>query len=113
DATDKGFFKDKTHPKAGVIRDMISLSRNTCLDVGKTLYRYFPQHEELTDKVAVFATAYEKEKRKHNVVDYDDLLVLWGEMLEKSPEVADAYRRRFQHVLVDEYQDTNTLQARI
>ncbi len=113
DAADKGFFKDKTHPRPGVMRDMVSLSRNTCLDIGKTLYRYFPQHEEFTDKVALFATAYEKEKRRHNVVDYDDLLVLWGDLLEKAPEVADAYRRRFQHLLVDEYQDTNTLQARI
>jgi DNA helicase II / ATP-dependent DNA helicase PcrA len=113
DAVDKGFFKDKTHPRAGVLRDMISLARNTCLDIGKTLYRYFPQHEDLTDKVTTFAIAYEKEKRKHNVVDYDDLLVLWGEMLEKAPEIAEAYRRRFQHILVDEYQDTNSLQARV
>jgi DNA helicase-2/ATP-dependent DNA helicase PcrA len=113
DGAAKGFFKDKTHPKPRVIRDMISLARNTCLDVGPTLYRYFPQHEELTDKVAAFAGVYEKEKRKHNVVDYDDLLVLWGDLLEKSPEIAEAYRRRFQHLLVDEYQDTNTLQARI
>ena len=113
DALDKAFFKDKTHPRAGVLRDMISLSRNTCLDVGQTLYRYFPQHEDLGEKVANFATAYEKEKRKHNVVDYDDLLVFWGDVFTKAPEIAQAYQRRFQHVLVDEYQDTNTLQARI
>ena len=113
DGIDKGFFKDKTHPRAGVLRNMISLARNTCGSYAETLYRYFPQHEEFTERVAAFAAAYEKDKRKHNVVDYDDLLVLWGDLMEKAPDVAEHYRRRFRHTLVDEYQDTNVVQARI
>lgn len=113
DEADKGFFKDKTHPRPGVLRDIVSLSRNTCSSIAHTLQRYFPQHEELAGRVEVFAAAYERDKRKHNVVDYDDLLVLWLLLLEKAPEIAESYQRRFRHTLVDEYQDTNLLQARI
>jgi DNA helicase-2/ATP-dependent DNA helicase PcrA len=113
DEIDRGFFKDKTHPRASVLADMISLSRNTCAGVGSTLQRYFPQHAEFAERVETFAGVYEKQKRKHNVVDYDDLLVLWLALLEKEPAVAESYRRRFKHALVDEYQDTNVLQARI
>ncbi|MGH8019416.1 MAG: ATP-dependent helicase [Opitutaceae bacterium] len=113
DAIDRTFFKDKTHPRASVMRNMISLARNTRQSYDRTLYRYFPQHEELSEKIAVFGGAYEKTKRKHNVVDYDDLLVLWLELLAKAPELAEHYRRRFQHTLVDEYQDTNVLQSEI
>lgn len=58
---------------------------------------------------ATFA-AYRARKRAANVVDYDDLLLHWSALL-RAPEVAGAIRRRFDHVLVDEYQDTSPLQA--
>ena len=51
-------------------------------------------------------------KQKQNVVDYDDLLLFWAEMMGDS-EIAKAIGDRFDHVLVDEYQDTNRLQANI
>jgi DNA helicase-2/ATP-dependent DNA helicase PcrA len=113
DEIDRTFFKDKAHPRANVLGDMISMARNTRQSHERTLYRYFPQHEGLAEKVAIFAGAYEKTKRKHNVVDYDDLLVLWLELLAKAPELAEHYRLRFRHTLVDEYQDTNVLQSEI
>ena len=113
DGIDRTFFKDKSHPRASVIQNMVSLARNTRQSYDRTLYRYFPQHEEFAEKIAVFGDAYEKVKRKHNVVDYDDLLVLWLDLLTKAPELAEHYRRRFRHTLVDEYQDTNILQAEI
>jgi DNA helicase II / ATP-dependent DNA helicase PcrA len=51
--------------------------------------------------------------RELNAVDFDDLLVLPVEILRKHPEVRDRYRRRFRHVLVDEYQDTNRAQYQL
>ncbi|MFQ5691735.1 MAG: ATP-dependent helicase [Nitrospinota bacterium] len=48
-----------------------------------------------------------------NVLDFDDLLVLWLRLLDECPEVLKAYQERFRHVLVDEYQDTNHLQGRL
>ncbi|OIR08189.1 ATP-dependent DNA helicase PcrA [mine drainage metagenome] len=113
ETSDKGFFKDKTHPRPGPLFEMISLSRNTQADLFETVKRYFPQHEEIADRLPAFAKAYADRKRELNVMDYDDLLSNWLDLLEKSKEIADYFSHRFRHVLVDEYQDTNCLQSRI
>src|SRR5205823_5732124 len=55
---------------------------------------------------------YVKAKQAQNVLDYDDLLLYWATILEE-PDIARDVAARFDHVLVDEYQDTNHLQARI
>jgi DNA helicase-2/ATP-dependent DNA helicase PcrA len=56
--------------------------------------------------------AYVEAKQAQGVLDYDDLLLYWSQMMQV-PEVAALVARRFDHVLVDEYQDTNALQATI
>ncbi len=56
--------------------------------------------------------AYVEAKQKQNVLDYDDLLLYWAQMMAEGA-VAEDLSRRFDHVLVDEYQDTNRLQASI
>jgi DNA helicase II / ATP-dependent DNA helicase PcrA len=53
-----------------------------------------------------------KIKQRQNVLDYDDLLLYWAEMM-KVEEIAKEIGERFDHVLVDEYQDTNRLQSKI
>ncbi len=111
--TDKAFFKDKTHPRPGPLHEIISLSRNTRTSLPETLTRYFPQHEGLADRVPLFARKYAEKKKAAKVLDYDDLLEFWLDLLRKSPETAAYFQHRFRHVLVDEYQDTNLLQAEI
>ncbi|MEZ5275487.1 MAG: ATP-dependent helicase [Opitutaceae bacterium] len=113
ETVDRGFFKDKQHPRPGPLSNIISMSRNTCLDFVDTIHRYFPQHEGILDRLPAIARAYAKDKRKHQVTDYDDLLENWLILMETAPEIARIYRERFRHTLVDEYQDTNILQARI
>jgi DNA helicase-2/ATP-dependent DNA helicase PcrA len=54
-----------------------------------------------------------ERKRARNVMDYDDLLLNWKRLLLEKPEVANLYADQFEHILVDEYQDTNKLQAEI
>ena len=111
--SDRGFFKDKTHPRPGPLHEMISLSRNTRGSLPETITRFFPQHEELVERVGVFAGKYAEKKKAAKVLDYDDLLEFWLDLLQKSPETAAYFQHRFRHVLVDEYQDTNRLQAEI
>lgn len=111
--TDKGFFKNKEHPRPGVLFSMLSLARNTCTPLAETITRFYPQHEYLIEELAPFPAAYRARKLKQQVTDYDDLLEFWLEILKKAPHVADYYRRRFRHVLVDEYQDTNIIQSQI
>jgi len=111
--SDKLFFKDKTHPRPGPLHDIISLSRNTQKTTTETIQRYFPHHEDVIDRLPLFAQKYAARKRAANVLDYDDLLEFWLELLQKSPETAAYFQHRFRHVLVDEYQDTNLLQSQI
>ncbi|HWZ94177.1 MAG TPA: ATP-dependent helicase [Opitutaceae bacterium] len=110
---DKGFFKDKTHPRPGPLHSIISLARNTQLPLSEVLTRFFPQHDGLIDRVPDFAKKYDATKRTQNVVDYDDLLESWLELMRRAPDVASYLQNRFRHVLVDEYQDTNTLQSQL
>jgi DNA helicase II / ATP-dependent DNA helicase PcrA len=109
----KLFFKDKTNPKPGPLFNVLSLSRNTQKPIAETVERYFPQYSEIKHMLPPFAAAYAEKKRAQSVLDYDDLLELWLELLQKAPDVAAYFAHRFRHVLVDEYQDTNTIQSQI
>jgi DNA helicase-2/ATP-dependent DNA helicase PcrA len=100
-------------PRGDVIGDMISLSVNTeipFLDVLATRYPFFSHRVE---EITAVAGRYGKRKKELDVMDFDDLLFNWREILRRFPEVLDAYAGRFLHVLVDEYQDTNRLQSEI
>src|SRR5204862_3853932 len=59
------------------------------------------------------AKMFDARKRETNVMDFDDLLVLWLKLLQESEEVRARYQRRFHSILVDEYQDTNKIQGEI
>ncbi|HEY1791598.1 MAG TPA: ATP-dependent helicase [Opitutaceae bacterium] len=113
ESRDRAFFKDKTRPKPGPLFSILSLARNTQSPVEATVTRYFPHYSDIAGLLPDFASAYEKRKREQKVCDYDDLLDLWLSLLKASPEVGAYFTQRFRHVLVDEYQDTNTLQAQI
>jgi DNA helicase-2/ATP-dependent DNA helicase PcrA len=113
ESQDKSFFKDKTRPRPGPLFGIISLARNTQLGVEETVAKYFPHYEEISDRLPAFAKAYDLRKREQKVCDYDDLLEHWLALLKQAPEVSAYFTQRFRHVLVDEYQDTNTLQAQI
>jgi len=113
EAVDRPFFKDKTNPRAGPLFGIISLARNIQLGVEATVEKFFPHYREIRDRLPAFATAYEAKKREQKVCDYDDLLEYWLALLRQAPDVAAYFTHRFRHVLVDEYQDTNTLQAQI
>jgi DNA helicase II / ATP-dependent DNA helicase PcrA len=113
DATDRAFFKDKTHPRPGPLHAIISMSRNTQLPLAETIGRFFPQHEGIADRVPLFARKYAEKKREASVLDYDDLLEHWLDLLNRSPGTREYFSHRFRHVLVDEYQDTNVLQSQI
>lgn len=113
EAEDKLFFKDKTNPRPGPLFDVLSLARNTQLSIADTVDRHFPQYGEIKHRFPAFAAAYARRKQEQSVCDYDDLLESWLRLLTEAPEVATYFAHRFRHVLVDEYQDTNTLQAQI
>jgi len=113
EAVDKLFFKNKTNPRPGPLFSVLSLSRNTQKSIETTVRHYFPQYRETEHRFAAFAAHYEKAKREQGVIDFDDLLELWLRLLRERDQVAAYFAHRFRYLLVDEYQDTNPLQAQI
>ena len=104
---------DKRFPKAGVLSDIFSYSINTGLPISKVLvekYRYFIPLAQDIERVQ---TAYESRKKEANSMDFDDLLAKTLELFLTQPDIAAQYQRQFQHILVDEYQDTNRLQSEL
>ena len=76
------------------------------------LQQTFPWCAQWEGELKKLFGAYVEAKQAQNVLDYDDLLLFWSEMMA-DPELAAEVGARFDHVLVDEYQDTNRLQAAI
>jgi DNA helicase-2/ATP-dependent DNA helicase PcrA len=68
---------------------------------------------EPDERTVAFGASYEAAKREQGLVDFDDLVVATGRILTENPAIAAAYGSRFQHILVDEFQDTNAAQFKI
>jgi DNA helicase II / ATP-dependent DNA helicase PcrA len=85
---------------------------NTGAAVENTLAAAFPWCTNWADELKALFQQYVAAKQRHNVLDYDDLLLYWSHMMAE-PALATEVGARFDHVLVDEYQDTNVLQAAI
>lgn len=107
------FFSGAGNPRPALLMDIISYARNTCLDVSHAMAERFPWIETPSEQIERIAGTYGLAKRNGNLCDFDDLLELWLKLLETDSGVLEKYRERFANVLVDEYQDTNTLQCRI
>ena len=105
--------KAKRFPKAEVLQDIFSFANNTDLPIENVIAGKYPYFEMLTQQIQRVDIIFQTRKRERNVMDYDDLLLNWKRLLIEKPEIADIYAEQFQHILVDEYQDTNRLQAEI
>ena len=104
--------RDRRFPKKETLHALYSRHINTDRTVEDLLRDGYPQYvDELADIGRVFAE-YVDRKLARNLVDYDDLLLFWAAMLE-AESLGDQIRSKYDHVLVDEYQDTNVLQSRI
>jgi DNA helicase-2/ATP-dependent DNA helicase PcrA len=99
-------------PKKGTCLAIYSHALNAQRALRDTLQDQFPWCSEWEDALKKLFSAYVEAKQHQSVLDYDDLLLYWGKMMEIGP-VARLVSSRFDHVLVDEYQDTNALQAAI
>ncbi len=103
--------KESRFPKPQVLADVFSMAMNTRRSIPDVLAEDYDFFEELTPKIVQISERYTARKKATNAVDFDDLLVLWLRLLEEHADLAEKYQRRFQFILVDEYQDTNKLQG--
>lgn len=98
-------------PKAEMLGDMFSMAVNTNQRIHTILETNYHAFAGMGDVVTQIQNAFQERKRRTNVMDFDDLLVLWLKLLREHDDVREQYQRRIQFVLVDEYQDTNKLQS--
>ncbi len=105
--------KSKRFPKAEVVQDIISFANNTDKPISEVIINKYPYFEPLSQQIQRVDLLYQERKLERNVMDYDDLLLNWKKLLVSKPEIAAVYAEQFEHILVDEYQDTNKLQAEI
>jgi DNA helicase-2/ATP-dependent DNA helicase PcrA len=99
-------------PRKGTCLSIYSHAVNAQCPVEETLASAFPWCESHVDELKSLFRSYVATKQKLNVLDYDDLLLYWFYLMAE-PALAELVGERFDHVLVDEYQDTNALQASI
>jgi DNA helicase-2/ATP-dependent DNA helicase PcrA len=103
--------KEIRFPKGDVLSEIFSFVVNTETPPEQLLAEKFPYFLPLLDKIQNVHTRYEKKKKATNSLDFDDLLGKTLTMLQQHEGIAAFYRRQFQFILVDEYQDTNKIQA--
>jgi DNA helicase-2/ATP-dependent DNA helicase PcrA len=105
--------KARRFPAPSVLLDVVSYARNAALSVADALERKHPTFLELLKPVEDVADCYEAKKRASNAVDFDDLLLLVVRLFRGDPAALERYASRFHHLLVDEFQDINPLQAEL
>src|SRR5947209_11058698 len=103
--------KEIRFPKGDVPAEIFSFVVNTETALEELLAEKFPYFLPLFEKITDIHGRYKKKKKATNSVDFDDLLEKTLSMLQKHENIASFYRRQFQFILVDEYQDTNKIQA--
>ncbi|MBV9040539.1 MAG: ATP-dependent helicase [Acidimicrobiia bacterium] len=108
---DLGAGLERRFPRKDTLVAIYSRTVNSQVRLAQVLEESFPWCREDSDEIAAIFRAYGERKREHALLDYDDLLLYWRALLG-TPR-GDVVRRQFDHVLVDEYQDTNEVQGDI
>src|ERR1700720_2010188 len=104
--------KEKRFPRKDACLAIYSYRVNTRLSLKQTLEEQFPWCREWEADLTRLYREYVGRKQKNRVMDYDDLLLYWHVMMQ-TPSLAQSLSKNFDHILVDEYQDTSTLQGEI
>ncbi len=105
--------KDKRFPSRRAVINMISGSINKSITLEDLISDQYSHLGEHLQDILTLQKHYQMFKFDHGLMDYDDLLVNWKRLLVESPEVRQAISTRFAYIMVDEYQDTNLIQADI
>ncbi len=104
---------ERRSPKPRLLTNIYSMVINTGRDLESVLADKAPQFSDQGPMMAEVFRRYLKRKRDADLMDFDDLLLNWLLLLTRHPAVRQELSLRFEHILVDEYQDTNRLQADI
>lgn len=100
-------------PKAALVQHLISYAFNVQLPLSEVITNRHPELHEWSERIQIAAGHYAARKRTANCMDYDDLLGQWARLVNEFPEHRARQAKMFQHILVDEMQDTNRLQVQL
>jgi DNA helicase-2/ATP-dependent DNA helicase PcrA len=105
--------KARRFPRGALLADLFTNAVNRNIEIPRCLFERYPHFEPLTREIELVHSIYRERKLARNAMDYDDLLVNCKRLLAERVEIAEYWSDQFRHILVDEYQDTNRLQAEI
>lgn len=105
---DTGGFR---FPKAEVLGDIYSMADNTGTPLPRLIKEGYPHFEKVAEHIIRLRQLYQNKKVETNCMDFDDLLTQSVRLLKENQDLSERYREQFEFVLVDEYQDTNSLQC--
>lgn len=105
--------KGQNFPKPNVVQAVISFSRNSNEPINEVAAYNYGYPEFIAELIDRIGQDYQEAKLRANAMDFDDLLVNWLQLLKKNLEVRDHLSEQYQYILVDEYQDTNYIQAAV
>jgi DNA helicase-2/ATP-dependent DNA helicase PcrA len=105
--------KVRRFPKPDVLISMFSLMANTGAGLEEVLKARYPYFLDWFDELEKALEAYVAKKRETNSLDFDDMLSFTVELFREHTDVLEIYRKRFGNILVDEYQDTNSVQSEL
>lgn len=105
--------KERRFPRKQTILEIVSLAANKTCSVAEVLDEQFPHLFSELDELVRIEEYYHRYKHERSLLDYDDLLTKLRELLQTHPEVAERLSVAFRYIMVDEYQDTNRVQAEI
>lgn len=105
--------KEKRFPKKSTILDIYSKTINKDIPLDAIVKKEYKQFEHCTEKLIEIANSYNNYKKERSMLDYDDLLLYLKALLMSNEEVRKQISLKYKYVLIDEYQDTNSIQAQI
>ena len=103
----------RTFPRNQTVANIISRAVNKALTIGDVVFNDYPHFSPMIDSLTSLFDEYTVRKQQHNFLDYDDLLVYLYRFLRDNEETRHRISSAYRYIMVDEYQDTNHLQAQI
>jgi len=105
--------KAKIFPKPATVQAIYSFVQNSQQSIDEVIKQYYRKFIPFIKELEIGFVQYQKRKLEGNSLDYDDLLVLWLKLLREHTDICEKLSSQFHYILVDEYQDTNYIQASV
>ncbi len=105
--------KKRRFPRKSTILNIISSAQNKNLSLEEVVLNEYDHFSHEIDSLIQLKELYSRYKQQKQLVDYDDLLIKWLELMKSHPALRDRLSHSYQYIMVDEYQDTNLIQAEI